>query len=331
MNQVMHYRMLGNSEIQVSAVGLGCMGLSEFYGPALPKEQGAKLIHHALDLGINFFDTADMYGSGHNEELIAKALTGKRDQAVIATKFGIVRNKGEYARTINGKPEYVRSACHESLKRLQTDYIDLYYIHRVDTETPIEETIGEMAKLVAEGKVRAIGISEPSVQTIRRAHAIYPLTAVQTEYSMLTRDPEKEILPLTRELGISFVPYSPICRGLLGDQVIKADDSEDFRNALPRFQGGAYKNNKEIAERLSKIAQRKGASVAQLSLAWVMAQGVNIVPIPGTTKNKNLEANAAAVHLDLTSSDLCDIEEILHSVKVQGARYTAEGMKGVNV
>lgn len=331
MNQVMHYRMLGNCEIEVSAVGLGCMGLSEFYGPAIRTEDGVKLIHHALDLGINFFDTADMYGSGHNEELVAKALPGKRDQAVLATKFGIVRNKGEYARTINGKPEYVRSACHESLKRLQTDYIDLYYIHRVDTATPIEETIGEMAKLVAEGKVRAIGISEPSVQTIRRAHAVYPLTAVQTEYSMLTRDPEKEILPLTRELGISFVPYSPICRGLLSGQTINANDSADFRNALPRFQGSAYQNNKEIAERLATIAQRKGASVAQLSLAWVMAQGGNIVPIPGTTKKKNLEANAAAVHLDLNSSDLNSIDEILHSVQVEGERYTAEGMKGVNV
>lgn len=193
MNGTMKYTVLGNSDIEVSALGLGCMGLSEFYGPPVSEAEGDALIHHALELGINFFDTADMYGSGHNEKLIAAALAGKREQAVIATKFGIVRNQGEYARTINGKPQYVRSACHESLRRLKTDYLDLYYIHRVDIETPIEDTIGEMAQLVAEGKVRAIGICEPSAQTIRRAHAVYPLTAVQSEYSMLTRDPEDEI------------------------------------------------------------------------------------------------------------------------------------------
>jgi len=331
MNETMKYTVLGNSEIKVSALGLGCMGLSEFYGPPVSETDGCQLIHHALELGINFFDTADMYGSGHNEKLLASALAGRREQTVIATKFGIVRNQGEYARNINGKPEYVRAACHASLRRLQTDYLDLYYIHRVDTETPIEETVGEMARLVAEGKVRAIGISEPSAKTIRRAHAIHPLTAVQSEYSMLTRDPEDEIIGLTKELGITFVPYSPICRGLLSTNTINTKDSADFRNHLPRFQGGAYQNNKEIAERLSQIAARKHCSLAQLSLAWVMAQSDNIVPIPGTSKSKNLEANAAAIHVRLTESELHDISSLLDSLKVAGERYTAEGMKGVNV
>lgn len=331
MNGTMKYTMLGNSDIKVSALGLGCMGLSEFYGPPISEAEGCKLIHHALELGITFFDTADMYGSGHNERLLAAALAGKREHAVIATKFGIVREQGKYARNINGKPEYVRSACHESLERLKTDYLDLYYIHRVDTETPIEDTIGEMARLVSEGKVRAIGISEPSAQTIRRAHTVYPLTAVQSEYSMLTRDPEEEILALTKELGITFVPYSPICRGLLSKNRINANDPADFRNHLPRFQGGAYQNNKEIAEKLSQIAGSKRCSLAQLSLAWVMAQRDNIVPIPGTSKIKNLDANAAVMGIELTDSDLDDISSILNSLTVEGERYTAEGMKGVNV
>ena len=327
----MKYKILGNSNIKVSALGLGCMGLSEFYGKPIAKEEGCQLIQHALDLGINFFDTADMYGSGHNEELLATALTGNRENAVIATKFGIVREKGEYARTIRGKPEYVRSACHESLRRLQTDYIDLYYIHRVDSETPIEDTIGAMAQLVNEGKVRTIGISEASAATIRKAHAVHPLTAVQSEYSMLTRDPEDEILPLTRELGITFVPYSPICRGLLSTQTVNETNAEDFRNFLPRFQGAAYQNNKEIAEQLSQIAKRKDCSLAQLSLAWVMAQGDNIVPIPGTSKMKNLESNADAVNVSLNQEDLQELSTLLNSTKVTGERYTVEGMKGVNV
>ena len=327
----MKYKILGNSNIKVSALGLGCMGLSEFYGKPIAKEEGCQLIQHALDLGINFFDTADMYGSGHNEELLATALTGNRENAVIATKFGIVREKGEYARTISGKPEYVRSACHESLRRLQTDYIDLYYIHRVDSEIPIEDTIGAMAQLVDEGKVRTIGISEASAATIRKAHAVHPLTAVQSEYSMLTRDPEDEILPLTTELGITFVPYSPICRGLLSTHTVNGTNVEDFRNFLPRFQGAAYQNNKEIVEQLSQIAKRKDCSLAQLSLAWVMAQGDNIVPIPGTSKMKNLESNADAVNVSLNQEDLQELSTLLNSIKVTGERYTVEGMKGVNV
>ncbi|NDV26716.1 aldo/keto reductase [Desulfovibrio sp. JC010] len=321
---------LGNSEIKISSIGLGCMGLSEFYGEPTSEKQGCELIHHALDQGVNFFDTADMYGDGHNENLLAKALHGRRDEAVIATKFGIVRENGEYARTISGKPEYIRKACHESLRRLGTDYIDLYYIHRVDTDTPIEETVGEMSKLVEEGKIRAIGISEASAETLRKAHAVHPLSALQSEYSMLTRDPEQEILGLTRELGISFVPYSPICRGLLSNWK-PSEDKTDFRNLLPRFQGKAYDSNKAIAEALSPIAKSKGCTLAQLSLAWVCAQGENIIPIPGTTKIKNLDSNIGAVQVELSSDDLTAIEGILATHKVQGNRYTDEGMKGVNL
>ncbi|NDV23233.1 aldo/keto reductase [Desulfovibrio sp. JC022] len=323
-------KKLGNSDIKISSIGLGCMGLSEFYGEPASEKQGCKLIHHALDQGVNFFDTADMYGGGHNEKLLAKAINGRREEAVIATKFGIVREDGEYARAISGKPEYVRKACHESLRRLKTDYIDLYYIHRVDMNTPIEETIGEMSRLVEEGKIRSIGISEASAETLSRAHAVHPLSALQSEYSMLTRDPEEEILGLTRELGISFVPYSPICRGLLSNWT-PSEDKTDFRNILPRFQGEAYNSNKSIAETLNRIAENKGCTLAQLSLAWVCAQGENIIPIPGTTKIKNLDSNIGAAQIDLDKDDLAAIEKILAANKVQGNRYTDEGMKGVNV
>ncbi|WP_319762447.1 aldo/keto reductase [Maridesulfovibrio sp.] len=322
-------KKLGNSEIKISPIGLGCMGLSEFYGESTPEEAGVNLILHALDQGINFFDTADMYGAGHNEKLLAKAFNGRREDAVIATKFGIVREKGEYARTISGKPEYVRKSCHDSLRRLGTDYIDLYYIHRVDTTTPIEDTIGEMSRLVEEGKIRAIGISEASAETLRRAHAVHPLSALQSEYSMLTRDPEEEILALTRELGISFVPYSPICRGLLSNWAPSKDNS-DFRNQLPRFKGEAYAKNKSIAAALGEIAEKKNCTLAQLSLAWVCAQGDNIIPIPGTTKIKNLDSNIKATQVLLSSEDLAAIEKILTTNKVQGNRYTDEGMKGLN-
>ncbi|WP_320172138.1 aldo/keto reductase [Maridesulfovibrio sp.] len=323
-------KKLGNSDLEISSIGLGCMGLSEFYGQPISYEEGSALIHHALDRGLNFFDTADMYGAGHNEELLAAALKGRRDQAVIATKFGIVRKNGEYARTICGTPEYVRSACLESLKRLKTDYIDLYYIHRVDQTTPIEETIGEMSRLVEEGKVRAIGISEASTDTLRRAHKVHPLSALQTEYSMLTRGPEEELLGLTAELGITFVPYSPICRGLLSSGKVDQTESSDFRRMLPRFQGKAYENNKNIADSLTVIAAQKGCSLAQLSLAWVMAQRDNIIPIPGTTKIRNLDSNIDAASIRLTDSELSEINTILAGSTVQGERYTPEGMKGVN-
>lgn len=323
--------VLGNSQVYISALGLGCMGLSEFYGKPATDDEGCRLIHHSLDMGINFFDTADMYGCGHNEKLLATALKGKRHKAVIATKFGIVREENEYAREVSGKPEYVRQACHNSLKRLGTDFIDLYYIHRIDASTPIEETIGEMARLQDEGKIRTLGICEPSSETVRKAHKEHPLSAVQSEYSMLTRDPEKEILSLTQQLGITFIPYSPICRGLLSTSQPDNNDTQDVRNFLPRFSGDAYEKNKRIADRLSQIAESKGCSLAQLSLAWVMAQKENIVPIPGTTKMKNLESNKDSLNISLTEENLQEINDILSHHKVIGERYTAEGMKGVNL
>ncbi|WP_156952719.1 aldo/keto reductase [Maridesulfovibrio frigidus] len=331
MAGIKKFQILGNSDIKISSIGLGCMGLSEFYGEPTSEAEATKLIHHAMECGVNFFDTADMYGAGHNEKLIAAALKGRREQAVIATKFGIVREGNEYARNVCGKPEYVRKSCHDSLRRLNTDYIDLYYIHRIDADTPIEETIGEMAKLVKEGKIKSIGLSEASVETLRRAHATHPVSALQSEYSMLTREPENEILAMTRELGITFVPYSPICRGLLSSSKPLENDPADVRKMLPRFQKEAYENNKSIAESLTQIADQKGCSLAQLSLAWVIAQGENIVPIPGTTKIKNLDSNVGSMNVSFTEKELRDIDTLLTKHKVIGDRYTQEGMKGVNV
>ena len=321
---------IGNSNIMVSAIGLGCMGMSEFYGKSIEIADGCRLIHHALERGIDFFDTADMYGSGHNERLLATAFKGRRHEAVIATKFGIVREGNQYAREICGQPKYVRKACHESLRRLNTDYIDLYYIHRVDKNTPIEDTVGEMAGLVQEGKVNAIGICEASPETLKRAHRAHPISALQTEYSMLTRDPEAELITLTQELGITFVPYSPICRGLLSASSLNTNDPADFRTNLPRFQGDAYDANKRIAQKLTEIAEDFGCTLPQLSLAWVMAQGENIIPIPGTTKTKNLDANIEAARIKLSAGDIQRINKVLDSHLVQGERYTPEGMKGVN-
>lgn len=326
----MTYTTLGNSSLRISGLGLGCMGLSEFYGEPVSRDAADSLLTHALDHGINFFDTADMYGAGHNEELLAHAFRNRRDEVVIATKFGIVRRKGEYARSICGRPEYVRQACHDSLRRLGTEYIDLYYVHRIDADTPIEDTVGEMARLVTEGKVRAIGLSEASAETLRRAHAVHPVSALQSEYSMFTRDPERDMLQVTRELGVTFVAYSPICRGLLG-LLTPSDDSKDFRRDLPRFQGQAYDSNRAIALQLDALAQSKGCSLAQLSLAWVMARADNIVPIPGTTKVRNLTANIGALAVSLNADELQAIEDILAARPVQGARYTVEGLKGVNV
>ena len=330
MTDTLNFKTLGNSSIKISRIGLGCMGLSEFYGQPASENEASKLIHHALDHGVNFFDTADTYGGGHNENLLAAALKEKRDQAVIATKFGIVREGNEYSREICGKPEYVRKSCHDSLRRLGIDCIDLYYIHRIDVNTPIEETIGEMSRLVEEGKIKTIGLCEASAATLRKAHAVHPVSALQSEYSMLTRDPEEEMLPLTKELGITFVPYSPICRGLLSASKISENDPKDIRKFLPRFQDGAYENNKNIATQLSTVAERKKCSLAQLSLAWVLAQGDNIVPIPGTTKIKNLDSNINAKQVELNRTDLAEIESILNQNDVTGARYTAEGMKGVS-
>lgn len=330
MASKMVFKTLGNSDITVSSIGLGCMGLSEFYGKPVSQETADSLIRHALDCGVNFFDTADMYGSGHNEQLLSHALKGRREEAVLATKFGIVRDSGEYARTVCGKPEYVRQACEESLQRLGTEYIDLYYVHRIDVETPIEDTVGEMSRLVEEGKIRAIGLSEASPETLRRAHAVHPVSALQSEYSMFTRDPEENILAMTRELGVSFVAYSPICRGLLG--LLKpVKNEDDFRQMLPRFQGEAYEANRQIALKLDELAQSKGCSLAQLSIAWVMAQSDNVIPIPGTTKVRNLTSNIDTIDVSLSESDMAAIDEILAVTNVQGDRYTNEGMKGVSV
>ena len=330
MTARMDLTALGNSDIQISRLGLGCMGLSEFYGAPVSQETADRLIGRALDSGVNFFDTADMYGSGHNEQLLAHALGGRRNEAVIATKFGIVRERGEYARTVCGTPAYVRQACHESLQRLKTDWIDLYYIHRIDTDTPIEETVGEMSRLVEEGKVKAIGLSEASAETLRRAHAVHPVSALQSEYSLFTREPEKEALCVTKELGITFVAYSPISRGLLG-VLQPASKADDFRQNLPRFQGEAYEQNRKIALALNAIAQTKGCSLAQLALAWVMTQSDHIVPIPGTTKPENLIANLDAANVLLSEGDLQKIEDVFAENNVAGARYTEEGLKGVNV
>lgn len=324
------YGKLGNSDLEIYPMGLGCMGLSEFYGEPVSQDTADRLVGHALNTGLNFFDTADMYGSGHNERLLAHAFKGRRAEAVIATKFGIVRENGEYTRTVCGKPEYVRKACHDSLRRLETDHIDLYYIHRIDADTLIEDTIGEMSRLVEEGKIRAIGMSEASAETLRRAHAIHPVSALQSEYSMFTRDPEREMLETTRELGTTFVAYSPICRGLLG--LLKpAGETGDVRQMLPRFQGEAYEQNRTIALKLNELARSKGCTLAQLSIAWVMAQSDNIVPIPGTTKISNLDSNLGALDVSLNGADMRAIEDILAAQTVQGARYTEEGMKGVNV
>ncbi|XPV75117.1 MAG: aldo/keto reductase [Desulfovibrio sp.] len=329
MTSEMVFKTLGNSDIRISGIGLGCMGLSEFYGEPVTQSAADKLVHHALDSGVNFFDTADTYGLGHNEELLAHALKGRRDEAIIATKFGIVREEGAYSRSVCGKPEYVRKACHESLRRLGTDCIDLYYVHRIDTGTLIEDTVGEMARLVEEGKIRAIGLSEASEDTLRRAHAVHPVSALQSEYSMFTRDPELSMLQATQELGVSFVAYSPICRGLLG--LLKpASDASDFRNKLPRFQGDAYEKNRAVALKLDAIAKEKGCTLAQLSIAWVMAQADNIIPIPGTSKIKNLSSNLGAVGVALSLEDMQQIENVFAEQGVQGERYTEEGMKGVS-
>lgn len=325
----METRKLGKA-LEVSALGLGCMGMSAFYG-ATDEAEGISTIHRALELGINFLDTADMYGPYTNEELVSKAVKGQRDKYVIATKFGIQATGGT-TRTINGKPEYVRQACENSLRRLGVDYIDLYYQHRVDPNTPIEETVGAMAQLVQEGKVRYIGLSEASAATIRRAHAVHPISALQSEYSLWSREPEDEILPLLRELGIGFVPYSPLGRGFLSGEIKSPDDlaADDFRRMVPRFQGENFAKNLEVVEQVRALAATKGATPSQLALAWVLAQGDNIVPIPGTKRRSYLEENAGAATLNLTAEDLAAIEQVSPKTSVAGARYPEVLMQSVN-
>jgi aryl-alcohol dehydrogenase-like predicted oxidoreductase len=324
----MKTRTLGPYGPEVSAIGLGCMGMSAFYGES-DDEESLRTITRALDLGCNFLDTSDMYGPHTNEELVGRAIAGRRQEAFLATKFGIKIEEGR--RSIDGRPEYVREACQGSLNRLKTDYIDLYYQHRVDPSTPIEETVGAMSELVAEGKIRFIGLSEASVETIRRAHAVHPVTAVQTEYSLWTRDVEAEILPTLEELGIGLVAYSPLGRGFLSGRFASPDelDEGDFRRSGPRFTGENLRQNLKLAERVKELAGEKGVTPAQLALAWVLHRGKHIVPIPGTKRVSYLEENLAAADIELTEEE---VERIAEEVpRASGERYDEAGMRSVNL
>jgi aryl-alcohol dehydrogenase-like predicted oxidoreductase len=326
----MQQRKLG--QLQVSALGLGCMGMSEFYGEGDERESIAT-IHRALELGVTFLDTADMYGVGRNEELVGRAIADRRDKVVLATKFGNVRGPNGERLGISGKPDYVRQACEASLRRLKLDHIDLYYQHRVDPDTPIEDTVGAMADLVREGKVRYLGLSEAGPQTIRRAHAVHPIAALQTEYSLWSRDPEDGILATVRELGIGFVPYSPLGRGFLTGQIKSVDDlaPDDFRRNAPRFQGENFQKNLDLVHEVEAMAREKGCAPSQLALAWVLAQGDDIVPIPGTKRRRYLEENVGALDVTLTKDDLDRIDRIVPPGAAAGTRYAAPGMQMVGL
>jgi aryl-alcohol dehydrogenase-like predicted oxidoreductase len=318
----METRKLGNQGLEVSELGLGCMGMSEFYGTT-DEGEAIATIHRAIELGVTFLDTADMYGWGANERLVGKAIADRRDQVVLATKFGNMRGPAGEFLGISGKPDYVRSACDASLERLGVDVIDLYYQHRVDLETPIEDTVGAMAELVQEGKVRYLGLSEAAPETIRRAYAVHPISALQTEYSLWTRDPEDEVLPTVRGLGIGFVAYSPLGRGFLSGRFRSPDDfdEDDFRRQSPRFQGENFQKNLELVERVEELAAEKGVTPGQLALAWVLARGQDIVPIPGTTRVEHLEENVAALDVELTEDDLAELEAAFPKGAAAGDRY----------
>ena len=322
----MQQRRLGS--LQVSALGLGCMGMSEFYG-GRDEGEAVATIHRAVELGVTFLDTADMYGVGRNEELVGRAIADRRDKVVLATKFGNVRAPDGTRIGISGKPDYVREACDASLRRLKVEVIDLYYQHRVDPDTPIEDTVGAMADLVRQGKVRHLGLSEAGPQTIRRAHAVHPITALQTEYSLWSRDPEDELFAVVRELGIGFVPYSPLGRGFLTGQIRSPDDLDldDFRRGSPRFQGENFQKNLDLVREIEAMAGEKGCTPAQLALAWVLAQGDSIVPIPGTKRRRYLEENLGALEVKLTPEDLERIDRIIPPGAAAGARYAAPAMQ----
>jgi aryl-alcohol dehydrogenase-like predicted oxidoreductase len=328
----MQIKKLGSQGLTASQLGIGCMGMSEFYG-ARNDEASLKTLHRAFELGVTFWDTADMYGPYINEELVGKALKGIRKEITLATKFGILRDPSNPTRRgINGKPDYVKSSCEGSLKRLNTEVIDLYYLHRVDADTPIEETVGAMGQLVTAGKIKGIGLSEVSAATLRRAHATFPVSAVQSEYSLFTRDPEEEILPLCKELGIAFVPYSPLGRGFLTGQIKSFEDFDatDYRRFSPRFQGDNFEKNLALVKKVEDIAQQKGCTPSQLALAWVMTQGDFLFPIPGTKHIKYLEENVGALNVEFSKDELQMLDAIFPKDAVQGLRYAEQMMGSLN-
>jgi len=328
----MNTRQLGRSGLTVSALGLGCMGMSGFYG-TLDDAESTRTLHRALDLGVTFFDTADMYGPYLNEELLGRAFRGKRDKYVLATKFGIIRYPNEPDRRgINGRPEYVKSACEASLRRLGTDHLDLYYQHRVDPNTPIEDTVGAMSRLVEEGKVRYLGLSEAAPASLRRAVAVHPIAALQTEYSLWSREPEDDLLATCRELGIGFVPYSPLGRGFLTGQIQQFEDlaADDYRRNSPRFQGENFQKNLDLVTRITELARQKNCTASQLALAWTLAQGDDVVPIPGTKRVAYLEENLGALEVSLSKAELAQLDEMSPQGAAAGLRYPAAMMGSVN-